>query len=148
MVSADGFDFHFGVRAQVNPVAAPIRDLHDAFNPDGLLESLTAAFDTSPYPIRALVLTYPGNPLGQCCSAEALRRCAKFCHDRGLHLICDEVYALSYFGAADSEATPFQSIVSFDLNAMGCDLSRVHVVWSMSKDFGCSGLRLVSLVHC
>ncbi|KAG2417905.1 hypothetical protein HFD88_001004 [Aspergillus terreus] len=115
----NGFDFHFGVRAQVNPVAAPIRDLHDAFNPDGLLESLTAAFDTSPYPIRALVLTYPGNPLGQCCSAEALRRCAKFCHDRGLHLICDEVYALSYFGAADSEATPFQSIVSFDLNAMG-----------------------------
>ncbi|KAL5356677.1 hypothetical protein BJX96DRAFT_187400 [Aspergillus floccosus] len=142
VVIADGFDFHFSVRAQVHPVAAPLRDLHDTFNPDALLESLTKTFDTSPYPIRALIITNPGSPLGQCYSAEALRCCARFCDDRGLHLICDEVYALSYFGGGDSKATPFQSIVSLDLNAIGCDLSRVHVVWCMSKDFGCSGLRL------
>ncbi|KAL2869632.1 O-methyltransferase gliM [Aspergillus lucknowensis] len=141
-VPVDGFDFHFSVRADVHPVAAPIRDLHDAFNPDVLLESLTETFDTSPYPIRALVLTNPGNPLGHCYSPETLRRCARFCHDRGMHLICDEVFALSYFGGADSKATPFQSIVSSDLSAIGCHLSRVHVVWSMSKDFGCSGLRI------
>ena len=26
----------------------------------------------------------------------------------------------------------------------GIDLSRVHVIWSLSKDLGCSGLRIVS----
>ncbi|KAL6235268.1 hypothetical protein BDW75DRAFT_230451 [Aspergillus navahoensis] len=137
-----GFDFHFSIGAQVHPVVAPIHDLQDAFNPDSLLESLTKSFDTSPYPIRALVITHPGNPLGQCYSADTLRLFARFCHDRDIHLICDEIYALSYFDGNHSEATPFQSILSLDLEAMGCDLSRIHMVWSMSKDFGCSGLRL------
>lgn len=128
-------------------MVAPLRNLHDALSPDTLLETLTEAFDTSPYPIRALVLTNPGNPLGQCYNADTLLRCARFCQDRELHLICDEIYALSYFAGSDSGETPFQSILGTDLRAIGCDLSRVHVVWSMSKDFGCSGLRLVSSVY-
>jgi aspartate/methionine/tyrosine aminotransferase len=61
-------------------------------------------------------------------------------------MICDEVYALSHFGKDNSEdAAGFCSALSLDLDLIGCQRSRVHVVWSMSKDLGCSGLRMVGL---
>ncbi|KAL4783356.1 hypothetical protein BJX76DRAFT_368480 [Aspergillus varians] len=142
----DGFDFHFKIHASVHPVVAPLHSLRDAFNPELLIASLTETFNTSSHRIRAVVLTNPGNPIGQCYTADTLRHCARFCHDRDLHLICDEVYALSYFGGNESCSTPFTSILNLDIEEMGCDLSRVHVVWSISKDFGCSGLRLGCVV--
>lgn len=40
-------------------------------------------------------------------------------------------------------AHPFTSVLSLDLVTIGIDPSRVHMVWSMSKDFGQSGIRMV-----
>jgi gliotoxin/aspirochlorine biosynthesis aminotransferase len=63
-------------------------------------------------------------------------------------LISDEIYALSTFESHDHvEVTSFESVLSLDLEVVGCDPGRVHVLWSVSKDFGCSGLRMVSIAY-
>jgi aspartate/methionine/tyrosine aminotransferase len=135
-----------------------------AVNTHTLLETLTTAiistletaYSAAPQPwrVKALVLTNPHNPLAQCYPPEILRSCLSFCHERNLHFISDEVYALSTFESSTS-LPPFVSALSFLDNFPETDVekrhrekviinpSRVHVVWSMSKDFGCSGLRMV-----
>ncbi len=52
-----------------------------------------------------------------------------------MHLIMDEIYALSNFNAS----RPFLSVSRVLENNLGDD---IHIVWSLSKDFGASGLRL------
>ena len=78
----------------------------------------------------------------------------QFCQAHDLHLISDEVYALSSFKSS-STLPPFVSALSLldslpetDIEGRhkhkdGFNPARVHVIWSMSKDFGCSGIRMV-----
>lgn len=73
-----------------------------------------------------------------------LEDCAKFCQSRGIHLISDEVFALSSFKSPDlPDAPEFASVLSLDPKSLGCDPERIHVIWSMSKDLAASGIRLV-----
>ncbi len=119
----------------------------DTFSPK-LLPLLGDAFDKSPKRIRALVLTNPQNPFGQCYPVDVLEACVRFCQDRNIHFISDEVYALSCFDdddEADTGLPPFVSALHLDLDRLGVDRARVHVVWSTSKDFGSSGFRMVCL---
>lgn len=72
----------------------------------------------------------------------------KFCQEHDLHLISDELYALAAI-QSDSYRSKFISVLSLtpdlqDSKAL-IDPPRVHVVWSASKLFGLSGLRVVSL---
>ena len=57
--------------------------------------------------------------------------------DAGIHLVVNEVYALSVFGDAE-----FVSVGSLR-PVLG---DRCHLVWAFSKDFGMSGLRCGTLV--
>ena len=57
--------------------------------------------------------------------------------DRDLHVVFDEVYALSVFG--DRAFTSCAEL----LPSLG---ERVHIIWAFSKDFGASGLRCGVLV--
>ena len=41
---------------------------------------------------RMLVLINPGNPTGQVLSEQNLEEILKFCYEKGLALLCDEVY--------------------------------------------------------
>lgn len=110
----------------------------------GLIPTLAETIRTSKIPIKALLLTNPHNPFGQCYPKHVLEGCARFCQDHDIHLISDEVYALSTFDSPDFEdPVPFMSALSLDLPTLGIDPSRVHVIWSISKDFGSSGLRMV-----
>jgi len=61
----------------------------------------------------------------------------RWTEEKGIHLVCDEVYALSVFGAE-----PFVGCATLrpDLG------SHMHVIWAFSKDFGASGLRCGVLV--
>lgn len=98
---------------------------------------LDAAFDSADRPVRALLFTSPDNPLGRVYGAEDVEMFARWTEARGIHLVVDEIYALSVFGE-----TPFTSIgrVRRELGPY------IHVVWSFSKDFGVSGLRAGVLV--
>ncbi len=130
----------------MHPVVVNVPSFCETFTTN-LLPALDEAMANAPYRIRALVLTNPHNPFGQCYPQELLEGCLKFCQKQGIHLISDEVYALTSFPCAElSEPVPFVSVLSLDARALGCDLSRIHTIWSISKDFGASGFRMVRVI--
>ncbi|MEX1364926.1 MAG: aminotransferase class I/II-fold pyridoxal phosphate-dependent enzyme [Nannocystaceae bacterium] len=96
----------------------------------------TARFDEmlerAEVPIKALLFTSPDNPLGRVYTAAEIDAVLRWADARGLHVVFDEIYALSVFGER-----PFVSAAS-RRPSLG---DRVHVVWGFSKDFGASGLR-------
>lgn len=98
---------------------------------------LDAAIDAQSRPVRALLYTNPDNPLGRVASRETLLEILEWAERRGIHLVFDEVYALSVFGSR-----AFVSGASLR-PSLG---EHIHVVWAFSKDFGASGLRCGVLV--
>jgi aspartate/methionine/tyrosine aminotransferase len=98
--------------------------------------------------VTGLLLCHPHNPLGRCYSREVLIDLLKFCNKYKLHLISDEIYALSIFeNKVDTEPppAPFYSVLSIDPTGL-IDPALVHVLWGMSKDFGANGLRLGAII--
>ncbi|KAJ3329330.1 hypothetical protein HDU93_001044 [Gonapodya sp. JEL0774] len=105
-------------------------------NPDGIINLGTAENQ----------LMWPGNPLADCYTEAELLEMAIFCSERGLHLISDEIYALSEFGGiVGTNTTKFKSILSMEL-PKGLPLEKVHVLYGMSKDFCINGLRVGTIV--
>ncbi|WEW56125.1 hypothetical protein PRK78_001560 [Emydomyces testavorans] len=103
--------------------------------------------DEAPCQIRALVLTNPHKTLGKCYPQDVLEECLKFCQQRDIQFISDEEYALTAFSCAEISAPiPFISVLSLDTRALKCDRSRVHTIWSISKDFGATGFTLGCIV--
>jgi aspartate/methionine/tyrosine aminotransferase len=81
---------------------------------------------------RLLQLVNPGNPIGRLVPhIEKLLAWAMQKPD--LHVICDEIYALS-----NRAGRPFRSIVAHP----AADPLRVHMVYSLSKDWGLGGLHM------
>lgn len=143
-----GFELSVSARANVNIIVAqpPTYTNYTSY----LVPSLQAAYDFSQAKkrIKAVLLSNPSNPLGRCYPRSVLIECLEFCQERGLHLICDELYALT-----DLENTKmgekFVSVLSLTEpfmpeGAIKVDPNRIHVIWSTSKLFGVSGLRVVS----
>ncbi|EGR51401.1 uncharacterized protein TRIREDRAFT_56572 [Trichoderma reesei QM6a] len=102
--------------------------------------------------VTALLLCHPHNPLGRCYPLHVLIDLLKLCNKHKLHLISDEIYALSVFeNTVDAEPplchppAPFHSVLSIDLTGL-IDPAYVHVIWGMSKDFGANGLRLGAII--
>ncbi|KAI9759424.1 MAG: hypothetical protein M4579_002338 [Chaenotheca gracillima] len=91
--------------------------------------------------VRAVLISNPHNPLGQCYSQETLRALLVFCQKHQLHLISDEIYALCVFDSGNPSALPFTSVLSIDFTDV-IDPNLVHVLYGLSKDFGAGGLRL------
>ncbi|KAI1778792.1 1-aminocyclopropane-1-carboxylate synthase [Hypoxylon cercidicola] len=138
----NGFDFGIRVRSSVNPVLVPLPSFNSNFSGE-LLPALEDAYRSATCPIRALMITNPHNPLAVCYPKAILEDCLRFCKKYNLHFMSDEVYALSIFSSPDlADARPFVSVLSLDLDEIGADKSRVHMVWSTSKDFGQSGFRM------
>ena len=143
----DGFDFVFRVRSQVEPVLVNVDSLrHTLTDGAALIAALSRAVDASDVPVKAMVLTNPHNPIAQCYPRSVIESCMRFCQERDIHFVSDEVYALSVFASPDlPHPTPFVSALHLDPQAVGCHPSRVHVVWGTSKDFGSSGVRMVGV---
>ncbi|KAJ4390994.1 hypothetical protein N0V93_004593 [Gnomoniopsis smithogilvyi] len=138
----NGFDFGIRVRSSVVPVLVTLGS-HGANFSDELLPALEKAYNSAQCQVRALLITNPHNPLALCYPRDTLESCVKFCAKHNLHLISDEVYALSTFPSPDVQRTdPFVSVLSLDLDCLEAKKSQVHTVWSTSKDFGQSGIRM------
>jgi aspartate/methionine/tyrosine aminotransferase len=84
---------------------------------------------------RAIIIVNPQNPLGDVYDEITIRPILKFAAEMELHVIIDEIYALSLF----ENEKPFQSVLNY---SSIIDPERTHFVWSFSKDFALSGLRL------
>ena len=140
-----GYDAFFTGHSGVTPLGVDVPDFEDSLGP-ALIDALENALQTSEQRIRALVLSNPHNPLGRCYSKDVLKRCIQFCEKHDIHLVSDEVFGLSEFDAPDLENAPkFTSILSIDPELLGADPTRIHLIWSLSKDFAASGVRLVSI---
>ena len=95
--------------------------------------ALDKAYAASGNAAKALLLTNPHNPTGRCLTEDELRLAVGWCESKKMHLVSDEVYALSLL-----KGDAFVSLGRITKGALG---DRRHVVWGLSKDFGMSGLR-------
>jgi 1-aminocyclopropane-1-carboxylate synthase len=94
---------------------------------------------------RALLICNPHNPSGRCYSKATLLALMRFCAQHNLHLISDEVYALTVFETADPSTVPFTSVLEIDTTGI-LDPRFLHVEYGFSKDFGAPGLHIAALV--
>ncbi|EAW11041.1 aminotransferase gliI [Aspergillus clavatus NRRL 1] len=123
----NGFDWLFTARSSAVPIIVHVERAADTLTPQ-LLPALEKAYKESSIPVRGLLLTNPHNPFGQCYPRSVIDDCIRFCNDKGIHYISDEVYALSTFENPElPDAPPFVSALEID---------------STSKDFGSSGFRV------
>ncbi len=99
--------------------------------------NLDAALAAADRPVKALLFTNPDNPRGSVATREQIERVVSWAEGHGIHVVFDEIYALSVFGSV-----PFTSVA--EVRASLGD--HVHIVWAFSKDFGASGLRCGVLV--
>ncbi|KAM0148922.1 hypothetical protein ACHAPG_009716 [Botrytis cinerea] len=123
-----------------------------ALSSDSLIPALEAAYDgaTNPKCIKGLIICNPHNPFGRCYSKSALQSILKWCSQKGLHYISDEVYCGIQFG--DTQSDRFVSTLSLlgdssdSDDGIVFDKSKLHVLWSASKLFGIPGMRLGCLI--
>lgn len=98
--------------------------------------------------VRALMLCHPHNPLGRCYARDTLVGLMRLCQKYRIHLISDEIYALTVWeNKVDTgvDLVEFESVLSID-SAEIIDPALVHVLWGMSKDFGVNGIRMGAII--
>ncbi|KAL9005587.1 MAG: hypothetical protein Q9188_001635 [Gyalolechia gomerana] len=72
---------------------------------------------------------------------DTLKAYMRFCQKHHIHFISDEIYAMSIYSTPDNTASiPFTSALSIDTTSI-IDANLVHILYGMSKDFSCNGLR-------
>ncbi|KAG0352471.1 hypothetical protein BG005_008061 [Podila minutissima] len=99
--------------------------------------------------VKAVVLSNPHNPLGRNYSREILIEFLRFASRNQVHILFDEIYALSIFddkleGLAKAEqpdSAPFISVLSIPDLEQYCEKDLIHVAYGMSKDFCLNGFR-------
>ncbi|KAM0504066.1 hypothetical protein ACHAP6_002714 [Verticillium nonalfalfae] len=86
---------------------------------------------------KALILCNPHNPLGRCYPRSVIEGYMRLCQKYSLHLLSDEIYALSIWDNPDAADAPgFTSALSIDTtNLIDSDL-----------DFGSNGIRLGCII--
>jgi 1-aminocyclopropane-1-carboxylate synthase len=126
----------------MTPVYISSNDI-DHFSPDIIpqYEAALKSAEDGGIKIKVLVLCNPHNPFGRCYPPSTLTAILSFCNTRKIHLVADEIYAMSVYSEHD---TPFTSVLSLDWRAY-IDPTYFHHVYGMSKDFACGGLRVGSL---
>ena len=65
----------------------------------------------------------------------------RLCDKYKIHLLMDEIYALSVFDVPDPKATKFRSISTFDTDKY-IDPDYIHIIYGTSKDNAAGGIRL------
>ncbi|KAF3483000.1 ACC synthase [Arthroderma uncinatum] len=97
--------------------------------------------------VRALMLCHPHNPLGRCYPRETIIELMRLCQKYQIHLISDEIYAMSVWentvdvAASTPAPVKFESALSIPTKDL-IDPQLVHALWGMSKDFGANGIRV------
>lgn len=138
------FQSDFGTRAKITPVWVSFNG-DDPFT-EHSIKHWEDAYDkaiTDGITVRAVMLCNPHNPLGRCYPKSLLIALMEFCQARNLHLLADEIYALSVYDVPSSitPVVPFISVLSLDTTPY-IDTNYLHVLYGMSKDMASGGLRL------
>ncbi|KAH7420243.1 putative aspartate aminotransferase [Cadophora sp. MPI-SDFR-AT-0126] len=140
------FELDFGNTAGLEIVYTD-NDGIDPFAPE-IVQQYQKAFNRSTangVKVKAILIVNPHNPLGRCYPAPTLAALMNFCQQNDIHMISDEVYALTVYDTGNPEPPTFTSALS--INPAGLiDVERLHIFYGMSKDFAAAGLRLGSLI--
>ncbi|KAF5193216.1 1-aminocyclopropane-1-carboxylate synthase [Thalictrum thalictroides] len=86
--------------------------------------------------VKGLIINNPSNPLGTTLDRKTLKSIVRFINEKGIHLVCDEIYAATVFCQPD-----FISISEI-LEEVECNKNLVHILYSLSKDMGLPGFRV------
>ncbi|CAL1527825.1 unnamed protein product [Lymnaea stagnalis] len=130
-------------RAEVNVLNVPLQYKTDhkpsmcEMNSEILEEYYQKAISENKV-VRGILLSNPNNPSGDVLTEDQLLDILEFANRHNLHVIANEIYALSVF---DPEIT-FKSLLSLPLP----NPNMVHFTWGSSKDLGLSGFR-ISMVY-
>ncbi|QMW35916.1 hypothetical protein G4B84_011445 [Aspergillus flavus NRRL3357] len=154
-ITSDNILFTSGV-TNLNAVCAPcLTDPKDGillgddpFGPSAVIryeEAFLKARDEDGVSVRALLICNPHNPLGRCYPRETLEALLQFCQKYQIHIISDEVYALSVY-EENTYTDGFISLLSIEPANIGVNPALIHVLYGMSKDFAAAGLRLGCLI--
>jgi aspartate/methionine/tyrosine aminotransferase len=137
-----GLDLSLSIHndAKVVPIHVPLEEFFQVES----VKYYETALEKSTAPVKAVLVCNPHNPLGKCYPRETLQSMSDFSHRNNLHYISDEVYALSLHQNSENEGSTASFVSALSL-AHGDEL--VHVIYSLSKDFGCSGIRLVEFPY-
>ncbi|XP_052153125.1 1-aminocyclopropane-1-carboxylate synthase 2 [Oryza glaberrima] len=104
-------------------------------------EALVSAYDGARrqgISVKGILITNPSNPLGTITDRDTLAMLATFATEHRVHLVCDEIYAGSVF--ATPEYVSIAEVIERDVP--WCNRDLIHVVYSLSKDFGLPGFRV------
>ncbi|KAL4733013.1 pyridoxal phosphate-dependent transferase [Aspergillus similis] len=136
----------------LNPVVVPVEmGAIDPLSPEAvdLYERAAVEFEQrTGKRVRAVMLCNTHNPLGRCYPRGTVDGLMRLCQSRQMHLISDEIYALSVWEnrvERDVPFEPFGSLLAMDTTGL-IDAHLVHVLWGMSKDFGANGLRVGAVI--
>lgn len=94
---------------------------------------------------RILLLSHPHNPLGICYPPSVLKECIDWAISKEIHVISDEIYAGSIYKPDEAQ---FVSALDMYSNGNGDVGPFLHWVYSLSKDFCASGLRVGASYTC
>lgn len=86
--------------------------------------------------VRGILLTNPGNPVGNMLPRETLENILDFAQEKNIHIISDEIYAGSVYGT--EEHVSMAEILDSD----DIDKTRIHIVYGLSKDLALPGFRV------
>lgn len=99
---------------------------------------------------KMLLLTSPDNPTGSIYTPEQLAPIVDWCIAHQVHLVVNEIYALSQIDTAHPElqadypqAAPFRSFAGIMADRKS---DYLHLIYALSKDFAMSGMRF-GLIH-
>lgn len=98
---------------------------------------------------KAILLLQPNNPTGRMLSPKCLQMCLQWAYEREIHLISNEVYAISLY---EKQKMISMAQVWFDeqnskknksnKKYQGWLQNQVHVTGGLSKDFGINGFAI------
>ncbi|KAL5322159.1 hypothetical protein ACEPPN_010129 [Leptodophora sp. 'Broadleaf-Isolate-01'] len=127
------FELDFGNTAGLSIVYTDNEGI-DPFSPE-IVHQYQKAFDRSAadgVKVKAILIVNPHNPLGRCYPASTLVALMKFCQQNCIHMISDEVYALSVYDTGATDLPTFTSALSIDPTGL-IEAERLHIFYGMSK---------------
>lgn len=134
-----GFDMDTERRAKVNIEPIDLQSKDSFAITLGNLQSTYENAVAEGKKVKALLVMNPINPLGTIYSKKTVQNMIKFCNEVDIHLVMDEIYALSVFDEDDvSSDEKFASIYTHEIP----DIQKVHILWGFSKDFCLNGFRV------
>eukprot|EP01080_Neovahlkampfia_damariscottae_P007780 gene7780-12254_t len=104
------------------------------------ISSFQEAYQKFEKKVKCVFLVNPNNPTGQIYTEKNLEEIFKWCDEKNIHVVVDQIYALSVFKKNSFVcASSFYGKISEKFDSM------LHIFWGISKDFGLSGFRLAML---